>query len=121
MHPKSPKWLDDIADASGFILQVTAGVSLADYQADRVLRAVVERNFEIVGEAILRLERTDPATVRRISDYRRIIGLRNRLVHGYDAIDHRLIWEIIHQFLPVLKAEVGELLREAEGETPAGA
>ena len=82
MHPKSPKWLEQIEDAAAFVLEITAGHSLADYDADRLLRAAVERQFEIIGEALQRIARTDPATVDRISDYRKIVGFRNRLVHG---------------------------------------
>ena len=114
MHPKSPKWLDDISDASAHVLQWTAGLSLADYENALPLRLAIERSFEIIGEALLRLERTDPATAGRLTDYRKAIGFRNRLVHGYDTIDNRQVWEIIHDFLPALKAEVDMLLAEAE-------
>ena len=107
MHPKSPKWLDDVADATAFIVEQTTGKTLADYERDRALRSVVERNFEIAGEALRRMERTDPPTVQRISNYRKVIGFRNQLVHGYD---------VINDFLPLLRTEVGLLLREAEEE-----
>lgn len=62
MHPKSPKWLEHVADHGRFILDATAGRSLADDERDRQLRLAVEQSFEILGEALLRLERTDPAT-----------------------------------------------------------
>jgi uncharacterized protein with HEPN domain len=116
MHPRSPKWLDDVADATAFITEQTTGKTLADYQRDRVLRSVVERNFEIAGEALRRLERTDPATVQRISSYRKVIGFRNQLVHGYDVINNAEVWTIINDFLPSLRTEVDLLLREAEQE-----
>ena len=80
MHPKSPRWLNDIATRCAFIQEVTADRSLADYEADQLLRAGIERTFEVIGEALLRIERTDPATTARITDYRRVIGFRNRLV-----------------------------------------
>jgi uncharacterized protein with HEPN domain len=88
MHPKSPKWLDDIADACAFVLEITANVTVVDYASDRRLRQAAERNFQIIGEALRRLERTDPASAARIPDYRAVIGLRNRLVHNYDDIDN---------------------------------
>lgn len=116
MHPKSPKWLDDVADATAFIVEQTTGKTLADYERDRALRSVVERNFEIAGEALRRMERTDPATVRRISSYRKVIGFRNQLVHGYDVINNAEVWTIFNDFLPLLRTEVGLLLREAEEE-----
>ncbi|HXK61062.1 MAG TPA: DUF86 domain-containing protein [Acidobacteriota bacterium] len=54
----------------------------------RVLRSAVERQFQIIGEALIRLTRTDPETAAAIGDYRRIVAFRNILVHAYGAIDH---------------------------------
>ena len=120
MHPKSPKWLEDIATSGGRIAEWTASVTLAAYEGDDLLRAAVERNFEIIGEALLRLERVDPETAARITDHRKIIGFRNRLAHGYDDTDHQQVWEAVHHFLPVLKAEVDQLLHEADEDQAAG-
>lgn len=119
MHPRSPKWLDDVADAADFIVEQTTGKTLADYERDRALRSVVERNFEIAGEALRRMERFDPATVRRISDYRNVIGFRNHLVHGYDVVNNAQVWTIISNFLPKLRADIALLLREAEADLKA--
>jgi uncharacterized protein with HEPN domain len=69
MHPKSPKWVD-IADACAFVIEITAGSTVADFASDRLLRQAIERNFEIMGEALLRIERTDPATAARMADFR---------------------------------------------------
>jgi uncharacterized protein with HEPN domain len=116
MHPKSPKWLDGIADARRYIMSEAAGHALADYEGNRRLRYAIERSFEIIGEALLRIERTDPGTAARISDYRKIVGFRNRLAHGYDDLDNPQVWEIIQTFLPILRQEVELLLaREEEG------
>jgi uncharacterized protein with HEPN domain len=106
-------------DASAFVMEITANASAGDLLSDRRLRQVVERNFQIMGEALRHLERTDPATAARISDYRAVIGLRNRLVHEYDEIDNAQVWEIIQGFLPVLHRETSLLLREAEGDEDA--
>ena len=70
MQPKTPKLLDDIRDAAVFIRQVTGGKTLEAYRADRLLRQAVERNFEIIGEAVSRLARADAATAARIGDHR---------------------------------------------------
>jgi uncharacterized protein with HEPN domain len=74
------------------------------------LRAAVERWFIVIGEALGRLERIDPEVAHQITDYRKIIGFRNVLVHGYDAIDDQIVWQTIQQYLPVLKGEVDQLL-----------
>lgn len=109
MHPKSLKLLDDIVDAAVSILDCTSTVTLPDYQTNRLLKSAVERNFEIIGEALLRLEQYDRPTVERISDYRKVIGFRNRLAHGYDAIDQAVVWGIIMSSLPTLLVEVHAL------------
>jgi uncharacterized protein with HEPN domain len=78
-----------------------------------MLRAAVERS-EVIGEALLRLERHDPVLAARITDYRRIIGFRNRLAHKYDDTDHDQVWEIISDYVPILKAESIALLTEID-------
>ena len=76
MHPRAPKLLEDIRNAADFARAATQGVTLDQFKQDRLLRQAVERNFEIIGEAIRRLEKDDPDTVARIADYRRIIAFR---------------------------------------------
>jgi uncharacterized protein with HEPN domain len=68
--------------------------------------------FEIIGEALARLERSDRDLIEAIPDYRQIIGFRNRIAHGYDDIRDEQVWEIIHTFLPQLKATVERLLHD---------
>lgn len=74
----------------------------------------MERNIEIIGEAINRLGRYAPEVVEQISAFNRIVGLRNVLIHGYDQIDYLALWFAVQASLPVLRAEVETLLREAE-------
>lgn len=64
MHAKSPKWLDDIVRSGAFIVKATADATFADFDADLLLRSAVERHVEIIGEALRRLERTDPQDCR---------------------------------------------------------
>jgi uncharacterized protein with HEPN domain len=105
--------LEDIREAAGFIADDTAGATFERFERDRWLRQVVERNFEIVGEAVNRLRRQDPIVVERISAYRNVVGLRNALVHGYDVVDYPRLWRAVQESLPVLRAEVEALLAEA--------
>jgi uncharacterized protein with HEPN domain len=113
MQPKTPKLLDDVRDAAAFIRQVTDGKTLGAYGTDRLLRQAVERNFEIIGEAISRLARVDPDIAARIGDHPQIIAFRNVLIHGYDLIDHAQVWHVITHDLPRLEQQVSELLRES--------
>lgn len=115
MHPKSPKLLDDVVRSCRFIAEDTQGETLDTYLSDRRLRQVVERNLEIIGEALVRLRAADPDTAARITDLYRIIGLRNRLAHGYDEeIDDTLVWRAVQESLPILRAEAETLLPEFE-------
>jgi uncharacterized protein with HEPN domain len=63
MQPKTPTLLEDIRDAAAFILESVHGVTENEYQHNRMLRQSIERNFEIIGEAVRRLTQHDPATV----------------------------------------------------------
>ncbi len=103
--------LEDIRDAASFILEATMNKGREDYSQDRMLRQAVERNFEILGEAMRRLIRDSPETARRISEHERIIAFRNILIHGYDLVDDELVWDAIDEKVPALLAEAfGELL-----------
>ena len=113
MRPDSPKHLEDVRDAAAFVLEVTSRKDLAEYLKDRLLRQAVERNFEIIGEALRRLRQGDGETADRIGDTPRIIAFRNILAHGYDAIDHEIVWHLIRDDLPILLRTIETLLGEA--------
>lgn len=74
------------------------------YQSDKMLRRAVEREFEIIGEAMNRIDKIDPSL--DISSKKQIISMRNRVIHGYDKIDDEIIWGTIIRHLPKLKKEV---------------
>ena len=78
------------------------------YISDKMLRRAVEREFEIIGEAMSRIEKLD-STIE-ISSKRQIISMRNRVIHGYDKIDNEIIWGTIVRHLPTLKVEIDSLL-----------
>ena len=112
MHARSPKLLEDIRDAAAFIGEVTRSRTLAQYSADRLLRQGVERNFEIIGEAVKRLAQVDPESAARIAQYPQIIAFRNILIHGYDLVDHALVWSTVQTQLPTLLRDVQALLAQ---------
>lgn len=114
MHPKSPMWLETIVDGSGFILDDTAGRTRTDYEEDRRLRQATERSVGIIGRALSRIERTDPATIGQITDYRTMIDIGDHLLREYDNIDNDQVWEITQRLVPVLRAEVEALLHGAD-------
>ena len=70
----------------------------------------MERQFEIVGEALAQLAKLDPGLAARIAEHRRIIAFRNILIHGYTEVDDRLVWDIVEVKLPILRREIDALL-----------
>ena len=110
MHPRAPKLLEDIRNAADFVKTAMQGVALEQFKQDRLLRQAVERNFEIIGEAVRRLEKDDSDTAARIADYRRIIAFRNVLIHGYDVIDPAIVWSAVSDDLAPLLRDVQALL-----------
>ena len=115
MRRDSRKYLLDIEQAALLASEFLAGQTFDDYTATPMLRAAVERQCEIVGEALGQLARTDIATAEKISEYRRIIAFRNILIHGYAEVDHRIVWEVATLKIPTLAAQVRALLDAAEG------
>ncbi len=111
LEPK--KYLYDIQEAASRIVDFTSGKTLDDYRANAMLRSAVERQFEIIGEALAQLARLDEKIVARVSEHSRIIAFRNILIHGYAGIDERLVWDIVQAKLPVLRQEIERLLNEA--------
>lgn len=83
------------------------GRSFEDYERDPMLRAAVERQFEIVGEALSKLADRDPETARRIPELRRIVAFRNILIHGYAQVDGTVVWEA----LTTRVGPLGEIVR----------
>ena len=110
MRLEIKKYLEDIRQAAAHIKQFTAGKSFEGYTADALLRSGVERQFEIIGEALKQLELVEPAVVSKITNYRRIIAFRNILVHGYAVVDDRVVWDVVQKDLPILCREVETLL-----------
>jgi uncharacterized protein with HEPN domain len=94
------------------ILDFTAERTWPDYQTEAMLRSAVERQFEIIGEALNRLSRADPLTAAGIEDLPRIVAFRNVLVHGYATIDDVLVWEVATTRIDPLIATLNRLLDE---------
>jgi len=110
MHADARKLLWDAEQAAGRINRFTAGKTFTDYQADEYFRSAVERQFEIIGEALGQLQRIDPTTAARIPELPRIVAFRNVLIHGYASVDNRLVWGVVDANLSELTAAIGELL-----------
>jgi uncharacterized protein with HEPN domain len=109
---KSLLW--DAHEAAEVIAAVTAGKSFAAFDQDIVLRSAVERQFEIIGEALAQLARIDAAMAQKVPDLRQIIAFRNVLIHGYATVDPARVWRVIEDNLPPLRAALAALLATPE-------
>jgi uncharacterized protein with HEPN domain len=82
----------------------------AEYLNDLKTRRAVERNLEIIGEAVSRILKKDDSFY--LENSRKIIGTRNRIIHGYDSISNEMIWSIVINYLPKLRSEVEKHLNK---------
>lgn len=78
------------------------------YEKDVKTRRAVERDLAIIGEAMNRIVKKDPAI--QVTDIRLIIATRNKNIHSYEAVSDRVVWEIVQDDLPLLRGEVPTLL-----------
>ncbi|MGI8815584.1 MAG: HepT-like ribonuclease domain-containing protein [Pseudonocardia sp.] len=85
---------------------------MADYELDELVRSAVERQLEIVGEALNQLAKIDPQRAARVPELRQIVDFRNVLIHGYAAVDDALVWRAAADKLPALRIVVQALLEE---------
>ena len=111
---EAKKYLYDIAEAAKHIAQFTAGRTYEEYHADPMLRSAVERQFEIIGEALNQRLQRESDLQKKISDAPLIIAFRNRLIHGYATVSDEVVWGVVKGYLPVLSGEVQALLTENE-------
>jgi uncharacterized protein with HEPN domain len=103
----------DVEQACTMIGQFTSNKTLADYLGDPMVRSAVERQFEIIGEALKRVVGLDPAITRHVTDIASIVAFRNRLIHGYATVSDEVVWGIVQGKLPLLHREVRALLSES--------
>ena len=87
------------------LLAICADKTVTSFQNDRLLNLAATRLLEIIGEGANRLGRTSIDRYPRIP-WAEIIALRNRLIHGYDAVDLQIIWNVIQNDIPSLMAEL---------------
>ncbi len=103
-------WLWDVHNGAELILTFTQDKSLENYLSDAMLRSAVERQFEIIGEALNQLSRNAPDIAAEIPDLARIVAFRNILIHGYAAVDNATVWRTVETDLPLLHQKVTVLL-----------
>lgn len=102
-------WLSDIQKAIDEVNNFMSGIeNYEDFKTDLKTKRAIERNLEIIGEALNRILKEKPDI--QISSSRKIVDTRNRIIHGYDTVSEDVIWTIVRKELPKLKAEIKNLL-----------
>ena len=113
MQRDSKAYLWDAREALDAITVFTHGRTREEFLQDLMLRSAVERQFEIVGEALAQLARQDQVLADQIPDLPRIVAFRNILVHGYAIVDSERVWLVVHESVPGLREVVDQLLKDA--------
>lgn len=111
MQPEVKKYLYDIEQACAALTSFTEGKILDDYNDSLLLRSAVERQFEIVGEALNNAIKIDSSVESKISSARDIINFRNLIIHGYNIVENKTVWGTIEGHLPILHKEVQTILK----------
>jgi uncharacterized protein with HEPN domain len=109
-RPDARAFLFDIQQACRLIAQFTSGMTLPDYVADLKTRSAVERQLEIIGEALSQMIEVFPGMEQQFPEAPRIISFRNRLIHGYASVSNQVVWGVLESNLPALTAKVDALL-----------
>ena len=115
MDERIGKWLFDVQTAIVDIEFFLEGKEqkFEIYQQDKMLKRAIERELEIIGEAVNRILKKDASYSDKIRGAQNIIGLRNQVIHAYDNISDENIWAILINHLPKLQEDVNRLLDEA--------
>ena len=109
MDENVEKLIYDIAACINRIEEYVKGMTQDEFMIDMRTKQAVERNFEIIGEAVNRIKNIDEMIVTMIRDHQKIIGFRNQIIHGYDMIADPITWDIIVNKLPMLKQDLEKI------------
>jgi uncharacterized protein with HEPN domain len=109
MTEQGRKYLSDILLAIGLIEAFTSDIlTYSDYANDLKTQSAVERQLGIIGEAVNKYDKLFPES--NLDSARRIIGMRNRIIHSYDSVDSSMVWAILKNHLLPLKEEITKLI-----------
>jgi len=112
MSDEIKKWMFDILEAIQSVFDYLGETKMFEiYEKDKKLRRAIEREIEIIGEAVNRIQKENPNIT--ITNARQIIATRNRVAHAYDAVNNSIIWGIVINHLPKLQTEIYHLLSKS--------
>ena len=112
MDEKLKKWLyyvlKSIEEIEDYASQ--ANRNFIRFKENKMMKRAIERNLEILGEAVNRILQVDESI--EITDARKIVGLRNNIIHSYETVSDEIIWSIFIKHIPKLKKEITKLIQE---------
>jgi uncharacterized protein with HEPN domain len=114
MQRKTGKLVLDALEACQSIEAHSSGITMEQYCQERWVRRAFERELEIVGEALSRLSKLDSEVANQIPELRQVVDFRNRIIHGYDAIDDEIVWKTIQTDVPPLSTRLAALLNSPD-------
>ncbi len=108
------KYLHDMLECSEFLIQAVASRQRSELDEDRLFRSGVERELQIIGEALFKLNKEHPLVAANVPEYERIIVFRHILVHDYDRISRDIVWMVLQSRLPLLRDALKQLLERLD-------
>lgn len=110
MNKQARKRLFDTIQACRAIEQFTSNTLFDGYLANAMMRSAVERQIEIVGESLNLALQADPSLDEQIPEAHRIIGMRNRIIHGYESVDDMIVWDVVQTKITPLRIQLEQLI-----------
>jgi len=102
----------DAVDACRMLQEFTANHTLETYQIDPLRRSAVGYQFATLGEALNRVDDADPSFRDHLPEMGKVIGMRNRMIHGYDRVDDSVVWDTVKNFVPDLQNKLATWLEK---------
>lgn len=110
MRLETIKRLEDARAACARIKKFIHGMTKMEFVDSALVRAAVERQVEIIGESLGRAAADEPEVEQLVPQLRKIVGMRNRLIHGYDQVDYNVLWDVATGKTPELEEQLKRLI-----------